>query len=48
MKDEIEELKDAETSTKTKYFVPGEGSDRISDITNYMKTPPKNGKIYKE
>ena len=42
---EIEELKDAATSTKTKYVVPGKGSGRIQDITNWMKNTPKNGKL---
>ena len=45
---EIEELKDAATSTKTKYVVPGKFSDRSRKIPNWMKTPPKNGKTSNE
>ena len=47
LKPEIEELKAAVNVTKTKYIVPGKGSIRSHDVTNWMNTTPKNGKLYK-
>ena len=48
LKSNIEKLKVEVIFAKTKYSVPGEGSGGRREITNWMKNPPKNGKLYKE
>ena len=42
LKAEIEELKAEATVTKTKYVVPGKGSGKSHEITNWIKNPPNN------
>ena len=48
LKAEIEELKTASKSTKTKDFVTEKGSIRSCEITNRVKNTLKNEKLYKE
>ena len=48
LKAEIETIKSPAAATKTKDVIPGKGRVSRREIPNCMKTPPKNGKLYKE
>ena len=47
LKSEIKKLKAVAAITNTKYVVTVKCSERSCEIPNWMKTPPKNGKLYK-
>ena len=47
-KAEIYKIKSAAAVTKKKYTVPGNVIGRNFEINNSIKTPPKNGELYKE
>ena len=46
--DKIEELEAEATVTKKKYVVPEKGNIRRLENPNGLKTPPRNGKLYKD